>query len=251
MSDQTAGADSEPAQEPVPEQQVQANVSNQESVTGILSRELTKEYVKFVTGIYAIVAAGIGLGIILVGILGINPLSPELSSVVQGPLDSNVENLDAILAQMQTNRIATQALNIAPVGAAVIGVLVGLYVGSNLHGSDRESYVTAGASSAVGAAVFTAIVGFIASWQVQPIPRPELAGQAAQEFEQDPLVQDIGLSVVEGIPSAILVGGTDVSVQGLLLFAILVGVGAGVAAAGGVYVIRNLAPDASEPVSRV
>lgn len=214
----------------------------QDGVADILGRELTKQYVKFFTGIYALVGAGLGLGILFVGIVGAQPFTPELNSIVEEPLRSSVGNVDAIVQQMHVNRVATQVLNVVPIAAAVIGIAGGIYAGNNLDWSDRETYITAGASTFVGSAVLTLLVGAIASTQVAPIPTPELQGDAGQAVEQQSMA-DAGMGAIEGISSAILVGGTSLSVQNLAIYGVLVGAAAAVVAVGGVYVTRNLTPE--------
>ncbi|RBI63293.1 hypothetical protein DMJ13_01765 [halophilic archaeon] len=216
----------------------------QESLGRLLTKPRTKEYLKFFTGMYAIVGLAVGLSLVAVGILGGAVLQPDLSGTVSNVLEDNVENLDAILSQMHMNRLASQAINGAPLLAALLGVLTGTYVGTTLDVEDREAYVNAAASSAVGSFVLVTLVGFLASTQIEPVPSPELSSQAQQLSTEAQMTTSAGMGAVEGIPSAILVGGTKLAVSNLLLNAALVGVVVAVVSAGAVYVVRNFAPEA-------
>jgi len=209
-----------------------------EGIADLATKPRTKAYLKFFVGLFAVVGLAVGLSVVLVGALGGSPLSPDLDSTVQNELDDNVENVDEILAQMHLNRLAATAINGAPLLAAVLGVVTGGYVGARLRASDREAYVTAGLCAGAGSAVLVSVVGVVAATQIEPVPSPELTDQAAQQSGS----VSLGLSAVEGIPSAVLIGGTDLSTGDLLTNAVLVGIAVGAFAAATVYVVRNYAP---------
>ncbi|WP_138798433.1 hypothetical protein [Halostella sp. PRR32] len=212
--------------------------SRQEGIVDVATKPRTKEYLTFFVGLFAVVGLAVGLSVILVGALGGSPLSPDFDSTVQNQLDSNVDNVDEMLAQMHLNRLAATAINGAPLLAAVLGVVTGGYVGSRLRAPDREAYVTAGLSAGVGSAVLVTLVGFLASTQIDPVPAPELTDEASQSAG----MAEAGLGAVEGIPSAILIGGTDLSTGDLLTNAVLIGIAVGAVAAATVYVVRNYSP---------
>jgi hypothetical protein len=86
--------------------------------------------------------------------------------------------------------------------------------------------------------VLVSVVGVVAATQIEPVPSPELTDQAAQRSGSISL----GLSAVEGLPSAVLIGGTDLSTGDLLTNAVLVGIAVGAFAAATVYAVRNYAP---------
>ncbi|WP_135821917.1 hypothetical protein [Halostella litorea] len=232
-------------QQPRPQQQPPGQPTGQarggQGVGDIATSPTTKSYLKFFTGIYAVVGLAVGLSVVLIGVAGGSPLEPDLSGTVQNALDQNVNNVDAILQQMQMNRLGATAINAAPLLAAVLGVITGGYVGSRLGGSDREAYITAGLSAGVGSVVLVAITGFLASTQINPVPQPELAEGATGTTGAQ---ADLGMGAVEGIPSAILIGGTDLAAGDLLINSVLVGVAVAVFAAATVYVVRNFSPEA-------
>ncbi|WP_121820828.1 hypothetical protein [Halostella salina] len=211
-------------------------------VGDVATSPATQSYLKFFTGIYAVVGMAVGLSVVLIGVAGGSPLQPELSGTVENALEQNVNNYDAILQQMQMNRLGATAINGAPLLAAVLGVITGGYVGSRLDAPDRDAYVTAGLSAGVGSVVLVALTGFLASTQISPVPQPELpegvAGAAGAGIQAD-----AGMGVVEGIPSAILMGGTSLSTGDLLINSVLVGVAVAAFAAATVYVVRNFSPE--------
>ena len=120
--------------------------------------------------------------------------------------------------------------------------MTGGYVGTRLDAPDREAYVNAGLSAGVGSAVLVVLAGFLASTQISPVPQPELSEEATGSTGG--FGADAGMGAVEGIPSAILIGGTDLSAGDLVLNALLVGVAVAVFAAATVYVVRNFSPEA-------
>jgi len=232
---QPADQQPRPQQQP-PGQPTGGQPRGQRGIGDIVTAPTTKSYLKFFTGIYAVVGLAVGLSVVLIGALGGTPLEPDLSGTVQNALDQNVNNVDAILMQMQMNRLGATAINGAPLLAAVLGVVTGGYVGTRLDASDREAYVNAGICAGVGSTVLVVLSGFLASTQISPVPQPELSEEAAGA------AGGVGMSAVEGIPSAILIGGTDLSAGDLFLNAVLVGAAVAVFAAATVYVVRNFSP---------
>lgn len=232
-------------QQPRPQQQPPGQPTGQaqggQGIGDIATSPTTKSYLKFFTGIYAVVGLAVGLSVVLIGALGGTPLEPDLSGTVQNALDQNVNNVDAILMQMQMNRLGATAINGAPLLAAVLGVVTGGYVGTRLGGTDREAYITAGLSAGVGSVVLVVLTGFLASTQISPVPQPELAEEAAGATAG--VQADAGMGAVEGIPSAILIGGTDLAAGDLFINGVLVGVAVAVFAAATVYVVRNFSPE--------
>jgi len=234
-------------QQPRPQQQPQGQPTGPQGggrgVGDVATAPATQSYLKFFTGIYAVVGLAVGLSVVLIGVAGGSPLQPELSGTVENALEQNVNNYDAILQQMQMNRLGATAINAAPLLAAVLGVITGGYVGSRLDAPDRDAYVTAGLSAGVGSVVLVALTGFLASTQISPVPQPELpegmAGAAGAGVQAE-----AGMGAVEGIPSAILMGGTSLSAGDLLINSVLVGVAVAVFAAATVYVVRNFSPEA-------
>lgn len=234
-------------QQPRPQQQPQGQPTGPQGRGGrgvgdVATSPTTKSYLKFFTGVYAVVGLAVGLSVVLIGVAGGSPLEPDLSGTVQNALDQNVNNMDAILQQMQMNRLGATAINGAPLLAAVLGVITGGYVGSRLDAPDRDAYVTAGLSAGVGSVVLVALTGFLASTQISPVPQPELAEGAAGAAGAG-VQADAGMGAVEGIPSAILIGGTDLAAGDLLINAVLVGVAVAAFAAASVYVVRNFSPE--------
>lgn len=210
----------------------------QPSLAALAGDAETKQYVKFLTACFGLVGAATGLAVVFVGFVGGAPLTPD---VIVNP-STFVQNFDAMMGQLYTNRLAFQAMNAAPVAAGVLGVGGGLYVASTLDGSDRHAYVASALSGGVGAFVLVVVVGALASFAVSAVPTPEpaqgataLAGaQTGTEFSQ--------LDTASGAISAVYVGGTKLAFDTLAFNAAAVGAGVGLVSAASAYVTREFAP---------
>lgn len=210
----------------------------QPSLTNLAGDPETKQYVKFLTACFGLVGIATGLAVLFVGFVGGAPLTPD---IVVSP-STFVQNFDAMMGQLYTNRLAFQAMNAAPVAAGVLGVAGGLYVATTLDGSNRHAYVASGLSGGVGAFVLVVVVGALASFAVSAVPSPEPA-QTAAALGGGPTGADFSqLDSASGAISAVYVGGTSLAFDTLAFNAAAVGVGVGLVSAASAYVTREFAP---------
>lgn len=233
MSDSTDTPVEGGAQQPV-NQAAGERAPADPSLSDLATDATTKAYVKFLTACFALVGAAAGLGVLFVGFVGGAPLSSSLFDMASV---ASV-NLDPTLNQLYVNRLAYQVLNAAPLVAGVLGVGGGLYVASNLDGSDRHTYVAAGLGGGVGAFALVVVVGLLGSFAISQVPIPESAQNAAALAGSSQLSQ-AGSS---GAISAVYIGGTSLAFDKLAFNAVAIGVGVGLMSAAAAYVSRELSP---------
>lgn len=211
-----------------------------ESVTDLATDPVTKTYVKFLAATFALVGAAASVAVILVGFVGGSPLSSSLIDAAQAAMQMSGSSPSADIAsmmdQLYVNRLAFQAINGAPLAAAVLGVGSGFYVANHLDSSDRHTYVTAALGAGIGAALLVAIVGaLVTTLAVSPIQLPEQAQQAAGSTT-------LSGGSVSGAISVVYIGGTDLAFKKLALNSVAIGVGVGLVSTGAAYVSRELSP---------
>jgi len=137
--------------------------SPQESLPEIVSRQAVKDQVKRLTAAFAVVGAGIGLAVVLLGVLGKPPLLPEGFATRAAD--------DAVIAEAFrtsfVNLVAALAVYTSPIVAAVTALGCGLYTGLTLDGSDKAAWVTAGIGTFTGTIALVVLTVVLASSQME------------------------------------------------------------------------------------
>lgn len=227
-----AGTDDSSVQQPTggerQESTSTAEPTGGRSVVDIAQHDVTKQYVKYVTGVYAVVGVAIGVVAILVASVADPVVFSEqiLTEMADAEAEQAAQMQDFLEAQYATVFSSFLLSALIPLTVAM-GAGVGGYVGSRFD-VVRPAAVVSGLSSAVGTFVALIVGGILLSTQMEAPPDQE--GSGASLFRGGEFM------VLDGSPTF----GYDLIFEHLLVTSVLVAVGAALAAVATVYVLNSV-----------
>lgn len=182
--------------------------------------DLLQQWAIFVTGLFGLVGAGVGLHALVQ-----EQVDSTLVSVdIQAPTGEETGGLVQPGAELTDQLAADAASDPLLVAAPLLGiagaVLLGAWIGTGLSVPDEEAYKIAGAGAGAGTAVLWAVAGFLVV----------TSGRVGYEASEIGLGEQVTVDV-------------GVDFGGLLVSAVAAGVVAAAVAAGAVWIARNQAPE--------